>query len=295
MASTNTSIEWTDRTWNPVRGCTRVSAGCQHCYAERVAYRFSGPGQPYEGLAHKVGSEPRWTGEIKLVGDAIDVPLSWQKPSRVFVNSMSDLFHEKVPDDFLDEVFDVMAACKTQTFQLLTKRPERMATFVKSWYKRNRSHPDVTVPNLWLGVSVENQQTADERIPLLLRIPTAVRFLSCEPLLGPLDLTEYLAPINSSGINWVICGGESGPGARPMHPAWAKSLLAQCQANHVPFFFKQYGDWYPLASADEADEADQYPKKRLLEADGLRWVRLGKKAAGRLLYGREWNEMPGGV
>ncbi|MDE2342737.1 MAG: phage Gp37/Gp68 family protein [Betaproteobacteria bacterium] len=205
-----TGIEWTNATWNPLRGCSRVSEGCRHCYAEKIAARFSGPGMPYEGLAKRVGGEPRWTGTVRLVESALDQPLRWTKPRIIFVNSMSDLFHEKVSDEWIDSIFAVMALAPQHTFQILTKRPERMVKYMKvhergsyiassalsrvpgnkmesrpAW---NMSWP---LPNVWLGVSVEDQKTADERIPLLLATPAAKRFISAEPLLGKVDLLGW--------------------------------------------------------------------------------------------------------
>ncbi len=282
--STATSIQWTDATWNPLRGCTPVSPGCLNCYAMKQAHRFSGPGGAYEGLTKLTTKGPRWTGAIRLVPEALEEPLRWRKPRRVFVNSMSDLFHEDVPDVFIDRVFLVMARARMHTFQILTKRPARMADYrirlcsiatrewtaarllemfpgelfsvaaidwISSALHRRTSSP---LPNVWLGTSVEDQQRADERIPHLLRTPAALRFLSCEPLLGPLDLRpfDWLVPPNPDplpldgnfrikGIYWVIVGGESGPGARPFNIAWAESIIEQCRAAAAPCFVKQLG------------------------------------------------------
>lgn len=251
-----TMIEWTDATWNPIRGCSRVSEGCRHCYAETVAARFSGPGQPYEGLAHRVrrpdgGSEARWTGKIAVVESAMDQPLRWRRPRRIFVNSMSDLFHDGVPDEVIDRVFRVMSMARHHTFQVLTKRPERMRRYLTSGTVEGRiSYQGRAIwplPNVWLGVSVEDQRTADERIPILLDTPAAVPWISAEPLIGPLDLTRYFfSPLDFiRGLGWVVVGGESGPGARPMHPDWARSLRDQCATAGVPFLFKQWGEWRP--------------------------------------------------
>ncbi len=176
MANQKNGIVWTDETWNPLRGCSRVSEGCRNCYAESVARRFDGPGLPYEGL---IASGGQWNGQIKLVPEKLDEPLRWQRPRRIFVNSMSDLFHPNVPNEYIDRVFAVMALASQHTFQVLTKRPERMLEYL------NRR---TTMPNVWLGVSIENQVTADERIPLLLQTPAAVRWVSAEPLLRPVDL-----------------------------------------------------------------------------------------------------------
>ncbi|PKP66990.1 MAG: phage Gp37/Gp68 family protein, partial [Alphaproteobacteria bacterium HGW-Alphaproteobacteria-5] len=303
----HTPIEWTDSTWNPIGGCTRVSEGCRNCYAEIMAARFSGPGQWGEGLAHMVGNDHRWTGKLVLHEAALDRPLRWREPRRIFVNSTSDLFHESVPDEWIDRVFAVMALAPQHTFQVLTKRSERM----HAWFAQNRQlpigdemlafsnegrridltnlvdafgdeeEPNITpicwpLPNVWLGTSIEDQPTANTRIPHLLATPAAVRFVSAEPLLGPVDLTldgiscgpcPWCAdsfPDPETGcvdccrcdgtgkgdevlLDWVIVGGESGPHARPMHPDWARSLRDQCNAARVPFFFKQWGEWGPDA------------------------------------------------
>lgn len=270
-------IEWTNETWNPTRGCTKVSAGCTNCYAMRQAHRFSGPGRPYEGLTHIVsGKGPQWTGKVVPVPELLDLPLRWRKPRRVFVDSMSDLFHPDVPFCFVDRVFGTMATCPHHTFQVLTKRPERMAEYLSD-FRRQRmvqrevdriidtcgrpTHEDAGLDpwplrNVWLGTSVENQAAADERIPHLLRCPAAVRFLSCEPLLGPVDvrqaLTYHRRPGEDfgsfgnvlaamQGVDWVIAGGESGPGARPCNVAWIRSLVEQCRESGVACFVKQLG------------------------------------------------------
>lgn len=478
----NTKIEWTDKSWNPVRGCTRVSHGCEHCYAERQAHRFSGSGQPYEGLTEIGPKGPRWNGKIRLVPELLEEPLRWRKPCRVFVNSMSDLFHEAVPDRFISEVFAVMNTARRHTFQVLTKRPERMlrlGTDQKLIY---------AMSNVWLGVSVEDQKTADERIPLLLQTPAAVRFVSAEPLLSHIDLSKWLsgnkphdgirksvscvrcgrdfldrserenleAPaaysreprrressallerfgetgtrrevfigrlsngnvlrqetlaqglcpsccldaskqtrhpernadqpqergsrrheasepgtydsiaecdprdkgfgaeakstrggeecvreangdrrledsgvvrkdvsiadrqdvrsqaghglgdsgrqeLGASGISWVICGGESGPGARPSHPDWFRSARDQCQAAGVPFLFKQWGEWewitymdgeQPILKVSCPTPERMKKSTREIVFDGVNMRRVGKKAAGRLLDGKEHNAFP---
>lgn len=304
-----TAIEWTDATWNPIRGCSRVSDGCRNCYAEGQAARIiamdRGRGVPegegaYDGLLAKGG---QWNGLIKVVEDAIHQPLRWQKPRRIFVNSMSDLFHENVPDKVIDRIFAVMALACRHTFQVLTKRPERMKTYLNTpnregiikgsaWellgHMPTQSNAGMKapwpLPNVWLGVSIENQAAADERIPLLLESPAAVRWLSMEPLLGPVELprmdfhcdvcggTGILArwpkgkcnyckrgsiPAISTdpkfgtpatpmrSIDWVVVGGESGPNARPMHPEWVRAVRRQCAEADVPFLFKQWGEWAP--------------------------------------------------
>lgn len=266
----DTRIEWVKgadgaqgKTWNPVIGCTRISPGCQRCYAERIAARFSGPGLPYEGIAEMTEHGARWTRVLKRLPERLEDPLRRRKPTTYFVNSMSDLFHEDVPFNFIDQVCGVMVKTFWHTFQVLTKRPERMAEYfarrtgpdnvMSRVYRAAQQYPwpkwamdtvnregyDEEWPwrNIWLGTSVENQETADKRIPYLLQTPAAVRFLSCEPLLGPVNIEKWLA--DCSPIHWVIVGGESGPGARPMHPDWVRSLRDQCQAAGVPFFYKQ--------------------------------------------------------
>jgi protein gp37 len=269
----NSAIEWTDATWNPTRGCSMVSEGCANCYAMKVAHRFRGPGLPYEGLTSALSG--KWNGKVALVHDMLGEPLRWRKPRRIFVDSMSDLFHEKVPFEFIDKVFAVMAACPQHTFQILTKRPERMAKF----YNRKsipldafcdalnavaKAKPGTTgkgfnvdgswrLDHVWIGTSVENQAAAEERIPHLLRCPAAVRFLSCEPLLEAVDLRQWLGSVLPSvhcqsndcidGVGLVISGGESGKGARPAHLNWFRDLRDQCEAAGVAYFFKQHGEW----------------------------------------------------
>lgn len=258
-----TKIEWADATWGPVTGCTEVSPGCDRCYAKTFAERWRGtPGHYFErGF------------DVQLRPDKLDQPLRWRKPRRIFVNSMSDLFHDSVPDDYIARVFEVMALAPQHTFQILTKRHARMRSLVSHGLLDMIDDPDGDVrvkvprwplPNVWLGVSAENQQWADIRIPALLDTPAAVRFVSVEPILGPIDLEfeRYYEPTHSNcsglvspahepacgrepgrhwGIGWVIVGGESGPGARRMEWEWARSLRDQCRAAGVPFYFKQSG------------------------------------------------------
>ncbi len=202
-----TAIQWTDETWNPVRGCSLVSEGCRNCCAMKTAARYNGPGQAYEGLTIDRGGGPKWTGEVRTVPKKLPEPLTWKRPRMVFVNSMSDLFHEDVPFDYVDQVFAVMALATRHTFQILTKRPERMQAYMATplrlesiyahWHSFSGGPQEADawpLPNVWLGTSVENQKAADERIPHLLRTPAAVRFLSCEPLLGPVDLRRIELP-----------------------------------------------------------------------------------------------------
>lgn len=218
--SSQSSIEWTDATWNPVRGCTKVSAGCKHCYAETLAERFRGvPGHPFEqGF------------DLRLVPHKLGEPLRWASSKMIFVNSMSDLFHERVPDAYIEQVARVMVAAHWHTYQVLTKRADRMRELLNGRLSFVREHA-----HIWWGVSVENRRHGLPRIPELRATDVPVRFLSVEPLL------EDLGTFDLSDIAWVIVGGESGPGARPMKPAWVRGVRAQCQASNVPFFFKQWG------------------------------------------------------
>ena len=241
--SQNTVIEWTDATWNPVTGCSKVSAGCAHCYAEGVAKRFWGN---------------RKFTDVQVHPERLNAPLNWRNPKRIFVNSMSDLFHEDVPGDFIARVFSIMRLAKHHTFQILTKRPERMKLEILSW-----ENLDLPV-NVWIGVSVEDQAAADKRIPLLLQTPAAVRFVSCEPMLGPMNLAPWLRFWKRSssvravekGLDLVIVGGESGPGARPFNIEWGRSLRDQCKAAGVSFFMKQLGAWplFDFANAGRIQE-----------------------------------------
>jgi protein gp37 len=236
----HSSIEWTDATWNPVRGCTKISPGCKHCYAETFAERFRGvPGHPYEqGF------------DLRLVPGKLEEPLRWSKSRMIFVNSMSDLFHEDVPDDYVLAVAGVMENASWHTYQVLTKRAGRLQQAL-----RTTLHAQATLTHIWWGVSVEDRAHGLPRIDQLRDAPAAVRFLSIEPLL------EDLGDVNLSGIHWVIVGGESGHGARPMQREWVESLRDQCAAAGVPFFFKQWG--------------------------GVR-----KTKAGRILDGRTYDELP---
>jgi len=243
--SAETGIQWTDATWNPVRGCSRISPGCEHCYAETMAGRFSGAGRPFDGFATLTKSGARWTRKVALVPSMLDAPLRWKKPRRIFVNSMSDLFHESLSALDIGRVFEVMERCPQHTFQILTKRADVMREFMQAEY--------ATEPpprNVWLGVSVEDQQRADERIPHLLATPAALRFLSVEPLIGPVDLglagtmpkdiSPRYAPV-SDRIGWVIVGGESGLGARPCALEWIERIVEECETADVPVFVKQLG------------------------------------------------------
>lgn len=250
----NSKIEWTEDTWNPVTGCTRVSAGCDHCYAARISHRLAHT-KAYEGLTVLNSKGDRhFNGTVRLLPERLADPIKRKRPTTWFVNSMSDLFHERVPFEFIDKVMGVMALCQRHTFQVLTKRTQRMAEYLntpqrsqlvdasmldvaydKNLDPMNLPRVVLPLPNVWFGTSIENQATADERIPLLRECPAAVRFLSCEPLLGPLDLNRYLG----NGIDWVIVGGESGAKFRYMEPGWARSLFSQCVRSNTRFFMKQ--------------------------------------------------------
>lgn len=239
MAS-NSSIEWTESTWNPVTGCTKISEGCRNCYAARMAHRLHAMGNPR--YANKF--------DVTLHEDLVDLPLLWRTPKRIFVNSMSDLYHNDVPIEFIRNVFETMAAAHWHTFQILTKRPDRLVQIAEElpW-----------PPNVWQGVSVEDQRVA-HRISKLRQVPAQIRFLSVEPLIGPLynmDLT---------GIHWVIVGGESGPGARPMEAEWVKDIRDQCRNSNVAFFFKQWGGVRKHVTGRELDGRtwDEYPEHQPL-------------------------------
>ena len=359
--SYKSKIEWTDTTWNPVVGCTIVSRGCTNCYAMKMVARLETmggkTGAKYSGLINRSRIGPIWNNIVRLDEASLNQPLRWKRSRRIFVNSMSDLFHEELSDQDIDRVLAIIALCPQHTFQVLTKRPERMLEYMnKVSLKRLASairspsnlaicthkaramisgeppaaaqmyrcaKPSWPLPNLWLGVSVEDQKRANERVPLLLETPAALRFISCEPLLGPVDMKGSM-PF----LDWIIAGGESGPKARPMHPFWARGLRDQCAKYGIPFFFKQWGEWLPdyektahpddLPAWDPA-ETCPYPtcvwgewneKMRWVETNGC-WhdieyiakdywsepeqpmTRYGKKRAGRLLDGRTWDQYPG--
>lgn len=281
----NSAIEWTDATWNPTTGCSRVSGGCDHCYAMHFARRFDGQGKGYDGTTRRGKRGTDWTGVVNLHPDRLPLPFRWRKPRRVFVDSMSDLFHPAVPFDFIGRVFGTMALAPRHTFQVLTKRPERAEEILAVlnpqavWdagrtlaalhgaHPRDKPREVWPLPNVWLGTSVEDQAAADERIPALLRCPAAVRFLSCEPLLGPVrldqiqlgdprdgvthnaltgipydwDYEQAFSEDRIDGIHWVIVGGESGSGARDCALSDVRAVVEQCQAAGVPVFVKQLG------------------------------------------------------
>ena len=310
--SDNTKIEWADATWNPVTGCTRVSPGCEHCYIDwappfRIEGRHFVDAQGER--SHAIGS----TTGVRVHPGRLDRPLRWKRPRRIFVNSLSDLFHDDVSDAYIARAWAVMALAPQHTFQVLTKRHGRMRALLRSldfmgavaegFRAGHPAGPSGTfdeapalpwpLPNVWVGVTVEDQERADLRVPYLLATPAAVRFLSCEPLLGPVTLHQDRlgGRLFLDGIDWVIAGGESGPDARPMHPDWARSLRDQCTATGVPFLFKQWGEW---VTEDQAPEDITLP--------GISWSHLGdggpsvykvgKRKASRELDGRTWDEYP---
>lgn len=252
--SDNTKIQWTEATWNPVTGCDRVSPGCDHCYAMTLAKRLKAMGS----AKYQVDGNPATSGPgfgVSIHPNALSQPLRWRAPKKVFVNSMSDLFHDQVPDEYISKVFAVMAQAGQHTFQVLTKRHGRMRSLLRPGSgfaaavldQVGRNEIAWPLPNVWLGVSAENQKWADIRIPALLDTTAAVRFVSAEPLLGPIDLrrataTKYESQrLDAGQLDWVIVGGESGPGARLMHPEWARSLRDQCRTFDIAFHFKQWG------------------------------------------------------
>lgn len=250
-----TQIEWTDATWNPVAGCKIESAGCTNCYAMHMAKRLEAMGmEKYKGLTRKSGNRVIWNGVLKEDRKSLGIPLSWKKPRKIFVNSMSDLFHEKVSEAFIMEVWQIMRATPRHNYQILTKRPARMADII------GRCVPD-TLPNVWLGTSVEDGRVT-HRIDDLRLAPAAIRFLSFEPLIGPVGTVDL------SNIHWAIVGGESGNQARPIREEWIDEIFEQCNDQDVAFFFKQWGTW------------------------GKDNKRRSKKANGREYKGQKWDEMP---
>lgn len=365
-------IEWTEKTWNPIVGCSKVSAGCKNCYAIGMAWRLQHIGHSaakYAGTVAKgANGQVNWTGGISVPNisnlawadpHGLLAPLSWKKPAMVFVNSMSDIFHDAVPLEIIDCIFAIMVLTPKHTYQVLTKRPARMMEYfkvgkealVQRWedatYSMNMctkdDDPDAAAclvhnlcedtwpaKNIWLGVSVENQQAANERIPFLLQVPAAVRFLSCEPLLGPLQLDQLsrhedgmiwyddcLTGFKAHGaggwydnkIDWVIVGGESGQSSRPMHPDWVRSLRDQCQKAATKFFFKQWGmytDVNNILPVPMEDFSKNLKSGKWVGVDNtgaivdhvsgpnnaILMAKVGKDKAGRLLDGREWNEFP---
>ena len=325
--SGKTNIEWTEHSWNPIVGCSLASPGCTNCYAMKMAARLEAVGQKhYAGLtkAKLLRAGAVWTGKIARAPDSVLLaPLKRKKPTTYFVSSMGDLVHEDVDDHDINLIFEVMSLCPQHTFQVLTKRSARMRTYFAAratgdpWAEAADAISDMLgwenhavvlepehlpLPNVWLGVSAEDQKRADERIPDLLATPAVVRFVSCEPLLGAVDLrgvwnwcpehdfsSGFCTQRRHEGvrwIDWVIVGGESGPGARPMHPQWARDIRDQCKEAGVPFFFKQNGEWVSTSEVEGPGEHFHFP-------DGATVRRVGKKRAGNTLDGRAWLQFPG--
>ena len=271
-----TSIQWTatvnedgsvtpGSTWNPTKGCSRVSEGCRGCYAEGIAARFSGlhpkTGKPlaYHGLARMSDNGPRWTGKLAMAPAHLDDPIRWKRPRRIFVNSMSDLFHERLTDEQIASVFRVMLNAPRHTYMILTKRAKRMHDWVR-WFEQERGEP--LPPFIWLGVSAEDQENANERIPWLLATPTRIRFVSAEPLIGPIDFGEvhptYRGGLEAPRLDWVIVGGESGRDCRPFDVEWARSIIRQCRAAGAAAFCKQLGG-KPFDSTGAWESRDVLP------------------------------------
>lgn len=343
----HTHIEWTEATWNPITGCSLKSPGCAKCYAMKLAGTRLRDHPSRAGLTTGSKAGPVWTGEVRFNKQWLDQPLRWERPRMIFVCAHGDLFHESVPDEWIDRVFAVMALAPQHTFQVLTKRADRMREYCTAMAAGERSvisagkglaKPGVLaqrmselakdnpacshtgpLPNVWLGVSVEDQARADERIPHLLATPAAVRWISAEPLLGPLDLRDFLYPVPAGRVryayhlggdypvlegvrpmlDWVVCGGESGAGARPMHPDWARSLRDQCAAADVPFFFKQWGEYHPADQRKDSAQIEAMGDMSTALRSGAahvfddQWTwRIGKKRAGRLLDGQLHDAMP---
>lgn len=306
----DTKIEWADKTWNLLGGCTWKSEGCDNCYAANLSLRLAKMAEKsddpnhglrkYVGVAHrKSDGKPAFLGKIHTSYIALNDISTIKTPSCIFVNSMSDTFHKDVPDDFLDRIFAKMFEHPQHTFMLLTKRPDRASDYVNSRWPKLAD----TAPHIQVGTSAENQARYDERIAHLVEIPAKVRFLSCEPLLGEinLDLDFYAGGLwPGNGIQWVIAGGESSHGARPCHPDWVRSIRDQCVAAEVPFHFKQWGEWLPFGmkhktwdvEAAEYYESLNVAKYEFYEPSRRTMYKVGKKAAGRLLDGQLWDQFP---
>jgi len=285
-------------TWNPIVGCSKVSPGCDNCYAEKMAMRIpymleKSKSETYYAYSNVVNKQG-WNGHTCLNTDHIDNPLQWKSPRMIFVCSMSDLFHKNVPCNWINQVMQVIRQCPQHLFIILTKRPENIKD------KMTGDFPE----NVWLGVTAENQEMANKRIPILLQIKAAKRFVSIEPMLGPIDFDEFnmIVDVNgkksfiawyNEGINWIICGGESGSKARPLHPDWVRSIRNQCKKAGTAFFFKQWGEWLPM---DHTNEDQYFKSKRSIEV-GYSYstntmFRVGRKTAGDILDGEEFKEWP---
>lgn len=342
-------IEWTDATWNPVTGCSVVSPGCTNCYAMRLAGTRLKHHPSRAGLTRDSKAGPVWNGTVRFNEEWLTQPLQWKRPRMVFVCAHGDLFHEDVPDAWIDQVFAVMALSPQHTFQVLTKRAARMRAYIEEVIASGRwllwKHPQfghdifdpfaaqwhIMMRKVWLGVSAEDQRRADERVPDLLATPAGVRFVSAEPLLGPIDFNRIPMPQdedrecsalygheiagmvgNAIGwipqLDWIIVGGEAGRGARPMHPDWARQIRDQCAKAGTKFFFKQWGDWRSGIVARDGDLGrfavhwshnqgrwsyfDYGPRQLMMFGSDARMTLVGKKAAGRRLDGVEHNAMP---
>lgn len=302
---TTHKIQWLNlpgykgETWNPVVGCSKVSDGCKNCYAEKMANRIASmkQGKDYRMvLKNTMAERSEWNGRTIFRQEQLTKPAAWKAPRVVFVCSMGDLFHETVSFETISAIFSVMADCDRHIFIVLTKRPERMVEFVE-WERRKRGWIWQPSDNVWMGVTAENQEQANIRIPYLNSIYAAVKFVSIEPMLGPVYLinlkdgfTDAFNPCDA-GINWVICGGESGHHARPVHPDWVCSVRDQCQSVGVPFFFKQWGEFQPFGTTDG---------RQILPFDYMKYnpetrenfIRKGKHHSGNVLDGRKWEEYP---
>jgi protein gp37 len=281
-----TKIEWVRNadntqgvTWNPVTGCTPISDGCKNCYARRMARRLAGRYGYPEAPRHF---------DVTLHPERLEEPLHWRRPRTVFVCSMSDLFHNHVRFRFVSDLLSVIAQTPQHTYQILTKRPRRMKAFIEATEDLQYDRFDDLFPNVWLGVTVENQRCADERREHFKHTPAAVKFVSYEPALGPIDWTGW------EFVDQIISGGESGPGARPSHPDWHRATRDFCQENGIAYFFKQWGEWLSSSQWTHADVAMGYYslKSKRIRLDGDDLYRVGRRAAGRLLDGQLWEEVP---
>ncbi|MGK2897243.1 MAG: DUF5131 family protein [Burkholderiaceae bacterium] len=322
--SDHTAIEWTDATWNVITGCSVVSAGCKNCYAMKLAGTRLQHHPSRAGLTQPSAAGPVWNGQVRFNMQWLEQPLGWKRPRQIFVCAHGDLFHEAVPDQWIADVFGVMHAAPWHTFQVLTKRAARMRALLSSpafvdlveESAALHTHAEVVLPlpNVWLGVSVEHQGAADERIPELLATPAAVRWISAEPLLGPIALwrvnygggffVNVLLEQNTEDVivqpalDWVVAGGESGRAARPMHPDWARSLRDQCAMAGVAFHFKQWGEWAPHDLGGEMRDGTAVLLHALGNPEGhfrrgdVFVERVGKRKAGRLLDGRTHDDYP---
>lgn len=302
-----TKIEWTNETWNPIIGCSKISEGCKNCYAEKMANRLSSIAlsKPDEesgfdisgiGAYSMVTNNGKWNGETRIVPNQLEKPLKRKKSTMYFVCSMGDLFHESVDFDWIDKVVDIINQCPQHIFQILTKRPKIMQRYFKEL--------DNKIPkNVWLGVTAENQQRANKRIPILLQIPAKVHFVSVEPMLSAIDFKEVGAIKFQNWVktgetqyelDWVISGGETGQNARPLFPDWVRSLRDQCQAGNITFFFKQWGEWTPISHLNKVDfellQIGKYKASNIKE--GALMCKVGKKKAGSLLDGKEYKQFP---